>query len=107
MPYLNHISQNDNHFIVVIYFSSSTQQQGAACSVFLATAPELEGVGGLYFNNCFKCSSSDLASNLQLGKKLWKLTEQLIKDRVWKNEHHGVQNVNIKEGHEKYEESDT
>ena len=94
--------------IIISLFYFPTQQQGAACSVFLATAPELEGVGGLYFNNCFKCSTSDLASNMQLGKKLWKLTEQLIKDRVGKNDghHDGVRNANVEEAEDgKYDDT--
>jgi len=31
---------------------AKTPEQGAATSVFLATAPELEGVGGRYFEDC-------------------------------------------------------
>ena len=45
---------------------------------------------------------------MQLGKKLWKLTEQLIKDRVGKNdEHHdGVRNANVEEAEDgKYDDT--
>ena len=57
------------------------QKQGAACSVWAATAPELEARGGLYLNNCFPCEPSELARNRDEAKKLWKLTDELIKER--------------------------
>jgi NAD(P)-dependent dehydrogenase (short-subunit alcohol dehydrogenase family) len=33
-------------------YTYKTLEQGAATSVFVATAPELAGIGGLYFENC-------------------------------------------------------
>jgi len=53
--------------------------------VYVATAPELNGIGGLYFNNCFRCEPSKLCSNPDLAARLWKVTEDLIADRLgWK-----------------------
>ncbi|RVE71986.1 hypothetical protein OJAV_G00057030 [Oryzias javanicus] len=41
----------------------SPQQQGAATTVYCAAAPELEGLGGMYFNNCFRCQPSNQAQD--------------------------------------------
>uniref|UniRef100_H2YMY0 WW domain-containing oxidoreductase n=1 Tax=Ciona savignyi TaxID=51511 RepID=H2YMY0_CIOSA len=62
----------------------TNRKQAAACSVFVATAPELEGIGGLYFNNCFRCEPSIAGSNSTLATQLWELTDDLIKDRLSK-----------------------
>ncbi|XP_060110411.1 WW domain-containing oxidoreductase [Heteronotia binoei] len=57
-------------------------QQGAATSVYCACAPELEGLGGMYFNNCCRCSPSAEAENETTAKALWELSEKLIQERV-------------------------
>jgi hypothetical protein len=46
-----------------------TIQQGAATSVFLATSPMLDGIGGRYFYNCneaepVKCRPKELAKSM-------------------------------------------
>ncbi|XP_013912272.1 PREDICTED: WW domain-containing oxidoreductase, partial [Thamnophis sirtalis] len=38
-------------------------QQGAATTVYCAVAAELEGLGGMYFNNCCRCVPSQQAQN--------------------------------------------
>jgi len=67
---------------VQIYYSISrfflkTMSQGAATTVYVATAPELEGVGGKYFSDC---QISDPASHVTLAaaKKLWTLSEKWV-----------------------------
>ncbi|XP_062609573.1 WW domain-containing oxidoreductase-like, partial [Saccostrea cucullata] len=44
-------------FFVARPFTKSLQQ-GAATTVFCTTSAQLEGVGGLYFNNCCRCEPS-------------------------------------------------
>jgi len=61
---------------------TKSMQQAAACSVYLATAPELSNCGGMYFNNCCQCDPSPLAADRMAAKRLWKLTEDLILDRT-------------------------
>lgn len=61
---------------------SPLQKQGAACTIFVATAPELYGIGGFYFNNCCRCEPSDMGSNPKAAADLWKITEDLIEDRL-------------------------
>lgn len=58
------------------------QSQGAATTIFAATARELDGIGGMYFNNCFCCETSETAQNKNLAIRLWKITEKLISDRL-------------------------
>lgn len=56
----------------------SPQQQGAATTVYCAVAPELEGLGGMYFNNCFRCLPSVQAQDQSSAASLWELSEHLV-----------------------------
>uniref|UniRef100_W5NM28 WW domain containing oxidoreductase n=1 Tax=Lepisosteus oculatus TaxID=7918 RepID=W5NM28_LEPOC len=60
----------------------SFQQQGAATTVYCATAPELESLGGMYFNNCFRCLPSQEAQSESTAVSLWELSERLIRERI-------------------------
>ncbi|KAF6289362.1 WW domain containing oxidoreductase [Rhinolophus ferrumequinum] len=53
-------------------------QQGAATTVYCAAAPELEGLGGMYFNNCCRCLPSPEAQSEETARALWTLSERLI-----------------------------
>ncbi|KAJ8343786.1 hypothetical protein SKAU_G00311150 [Synaphobranchus kaupii] len=57
-------------------------QQGAAVSVYCAAAPELEGLGGMYFNNCFRCQPSQEAQSEAAAASLWELSERLVRERA-------------------------
>lgn len=57
------------------------QQQGAATTVYCAVAPELEGLGGMYFNNCFRCVPSAQAQDPSSALSLWELSERLVQER--------------------------
>lgn len=46
--------------------------------VFCATTAEIEGQGGLYFNNCKECKVSSAASDSQLAKLLWDKCTSMI-----------------------------
>uniref|UniRef100_A0A674J164 WW domain containing oxidoreductase n=1 Tax=Terrapene triunguis TaxID=2587831 RepID=A0A674J164_9SAUR len=56
--------------------------QRAATTVYCATAPELEGLGGMYFNNCCRCLPSQEAQNEVTAAALWELSERLIQERI-------------------------
>jgi len=77
---------NSSYLLKLLYLIAKpftkSLQQAAACSVFVATATELTNVGGLYFNNCQQCEPSSTAVDKTAAKDLWKLTEDLIKDRT-------------------------
>jgi hypothetical protein len=54
------------------------QQQAASTTVYCATAPELEGATGLYFNNCCRCEPSKAAQDPELAQILWQLSVSMI-----------------------------
>jgi NAD(P)-dependent dehydrogenase (short-subunit alcohol dehydrogenase family) len=69
-----------------------TVEAGSATSVFAATAPELEGRGGLYLEDCGVAAVND-ASDATAGvrsyaidptraERLWALSEQLVGERL-------------------------
>ncbi|XP_056595588.1 WW domain-containing oxidoreductase [Triplophysa dalaica] len=60
---------------------TKSMQQGAATTVYCAVAPELEGLGGMYFNNCFRCLPSPQAQDPTAALSLWELSERLIQER--------------------------
>ncbi|CAD7086448.1 unnamed protein product [Hermetia illucens] len=68
-------------FAVVRPFTKSLQQ-GASTTVYCATADELKGLTGLYFNNCFFCEPSKLAQNDAMAESLWKISEEMIASRL-------------------------
>lgn len=51
-------------------------EQGAATSVFAATAPELKGKSGAYLSDCDLKDPSREGADLELAEKVWALTEQ-------------------------------
>lgn len=57
---------------------SKTPALGAYTSVHVATAPELKGVGGLYFVNSEPTKDvSPLAHDPALGERLWEMSEEV------------------------------
>ncbi|KAF5279773.1 hypothetical protein FQR65_LT15272 [Abscondita terminalis] len=66
-------------FALVRPFTKSLQQ-AASTTVYCATAPELVGVTGSYFNNCCRCEESANAQNDELAKILWDLSEEMVRD---------------------------
>jgi NAD(P)-dependent dehydrogenase (short-subunit alcohol dehydrogenase family) len=66
-----------------------TLQQGAATSVFVATSPLLDGVGGRYFENCQEAAVDDPPTDDAVGvarhaldpaaaEKLWEISEHMM-----------------------------
>lgn len=66
--------------------SDLLQQQAASTTVYCATAPELTGITGQYFNNCFFCEPSKLSQNNEMVESLWKISEEII-ERVLSDKH--------------------
>ncbi|XP_009645468.2 WW domain-containing oxidoreductase [Egretta garzetta] len=62
-------------------FTKSMHQE-AATTVYCATAAELEGLGGMYFNNCCPCLPSQEAQGEATAAALWELSERLIQERI-------------------------
>ncbi|XP_059616886.1 WW domain-containing oxidoreductase [Phlebotomus argentipes] len=64
-------------FALVRPFTKSLQQ-AASTTIYCAVAPELTGLTGIYFNNCFFCEPSQLSQNDQMSEKVWELSEKMI-----------------------------
>ncbi|KYM90378.1 WW domain-containing oxidoreductase [Atta colombica] len=60
-------------------------QQAASTVIFCATAPELEGVTGSYFNNCCHCQPSNAALDSALAAQLWTLSQDMVTDVLKRN----------------------
>jgi len=55
-----------------------TPEKGAKTSLYLASAPELEGVNGQYFEKKQVKNLTDKALNQSLQDRLWKISEELV-----------------------------
>lgn len=64
-------------FSLVRPFTKSLEQ-AAATSVFCAAAPELQHVGGCYFNNCCRCKPSVAAQDAVLATHLWRTCKAMV-----------------------------
>ncbi|KAG5881073.1 hypothetical protein JTB14_020403 [Gonioctena quinquepunctata] len=65
-------------YAIVRPFTKSLQQ-AASTTVYCATAMELLGVTGVYFNNCCKCQISTTAGDDQLAQALWDTSVEMIR----------------------------
>lgn len=54
--------------------------QGAASTCYVAASPDLAGVSGRYFRNCNLDIPSKLMRNDRLAKKLWDVSEELVRE---------------------------
>jgi hypothetical protein len=52
-------------------------EDGAKTSVYLATSSEVKNVTGKYFDKSKEKKAAALALNKELGRELWKRSEQL------------------------------
>lgn len=63
-----------------LYFFSKSAEQGAATSVYAATAPELSGKSGAYLADCNIAEPTAQAQDAELAKRLWAVTEKQLQD---------------------------
>lgn len=64
-------------FAIVRPFTKSLQQ-AASTTIYCATALELNGFTGLYFNNCYVCDPSGASKSERMQQSLWELSERMI-----------------------------
>lgn len=64
-------------FAIVRPFTKSLQQ-AASTTVFCATAIELIGVTGVYFNNCCRCEESKAGQDDEMAKLLWDVSVRMV-----------------------------
>lgn len=65
-------------FVFFLKLFSKNPAQGAATSVFAATAPELAGQSGAYLADCAVKSSSLEGQDAELAERLWAVSEQVV-----------------------------
>ncbi|XP_054719522.1 WW domain-containing oxidoreductase-like [Uloborus diversus] len=68
--------------------------QAAATPVYCAAAHDLDGVGGMYFNNCCRCKPSSASDDPVLAKRLWEISEAMIARVMEKKEGPPLQDHN-------------
>lgn len=68
-------------YAVVRPFTKSLQQ-AASTTIYCAIATELNGVTGVYFNNCYQCEESKAAASDELALELWNISLAMIKSAV-------------------------
>lgn len=69
-----------NKYIFVLHFFIN---QGCECTVYCAIAPGLRQNEGKYFRDCQEMSLLEHAKNDADAERLWKLSEDLVKE--WLN----------------------
>jgi dehydrogenase/reductase SDR family protein 13 len=55
-----------------------SNEQGALSLLYCATAPELRGISGRYYDRTREAAPSRLAQNESLARELWQRTDQLL-----------------------------
>jgi retinol dehydrogenase 14 len=58
-----------------------TPEQGASTAVYLAASPEVDGVTGVYFANRRPKRSSKVSYDLDLARRLWEVSAELVDPR--------------------------
>ncbi len=67
---------------VVQKIAAIRPEQGAGTSVYLASAPEVEGVTGKYFSDAKETKSSAASYDVEAQQRLWALSEQMVRTTV-------------------------
>ncbi len=66
-----------NLFWSIVTIGAISVEDGAKTSVYLASSPDVKGVTGKYFDKCKEKKAAALALEKELGKQLWKKSEEL------------------------------
>ena len=56
-----------------------TAESGAATSIYLASAPQVEGISGKYFSDCRETRSSPASYDVAAARRLWDTSAQLTR----------------------------
>jgi len=78
-----HIGNKNATWYSDLFWSLATKlgaisvEDGAKTSVYLASSPEVKNVTGKYFDKCKEKKPAALALDKELGKQLWKKSEEL------------------------------
>jgi len=75
------LTKNNKMLKIVNIFTKSFKKNvkyGAATSVYVAMAPELEGVSGKYFVDCKQVPLTSSALDMDVAFKLWEKSEEMV-----------------------------
>ena len=61
----------------VCSFFTRTVEQAAATSLYCSVSPDLENVGGKYFDECCELEASKTAQDETIAKRLWEFTDSI------------------------------
>jgi len=75
--FLNALHQSPIARLVIL-----SEADGAKTSIHLATAPELEGVTGRYFDQMRETKPSKASADEEAGRRLWDLSQELIDSAI-------------------------
>ena len=92
---IRHLGEDDfekiNKLVIEGKLIRKNLQEGAATQIYAATAPELEGKGGLYLSDCQIMTVSDeivgqhalrsFAFDTELAEKLWSVSENMVGEK--------------------------
>ncbi|XP_042861073.1 retinol dehydrogenase 12-like [Penaeus japonicus] len=62
-----------------VWAYAKTKSEGAQTSILLAASDDLKNVSGKYFVDCKESSPSPLSQDEGIAKKLWEISERLVK----------------------------
>jgi NAD(P)-dependent dehydrogenase (short-subunit alcohol dehydrogenase family) len=65
-------------FVFFLKLFAKSPAQGAATSVFAATAPELTGQSGAYLADCAVAAPSPFSQDAALAERVWTASEQIV-----------------------------
>ncbi|MDB5094533.1 MAG: short-chain dehydrogenase/reductase [Candidatus Eremiobacteraeota bacterium] len=63
-------------------YSISTLEEGVEATLRLIDAPDVEGTSGRYYDGLREARAKPQADDAAARRKLWKLSESLVRDRV-------------------------
>jgi NAD(P)-dependent dehydrogenase (short-subunit alcohol dehydrogenase family) len=69
-------------FLKLYGLVARSPSEGAETSVYLATAPEVEGVTGRYFAEKQPKESAEISYDQAIQERLWRVSEQLLAERA-------------------------
>lgn len=59
-----------------------TPEEGAACSIYVAASPEVEGITGEYFDDCKVVKTGPISEDPDAARRLWEVSEQLVAEAL-------------------------
>lgn len=73
------VSSTMQHTPAEAIYVTKFQAQAAATTIYCATASELTGFTGQYYNNCYFCQPSQAALNEEMATSLWETSERMVR----------------------------